>query len=159
MTEEQIKKLKEENSEYVELCEIIDSYDTFINLYHLHFCKKLEDGTYEFSEEFAKKNAEFLQNWAEKRKKLETRLKKNKYFSRGGKISDERDLKYGQRRYFDLEIYSQLENDFAEIESKLVDLSNSDEKDLRFYIEELKKQKEKIERESNKKAKTPKQKQ
>ena len=56
MTEEQIEQMKEKNPEYAEICEILDAYERFIYLYHLHFCKKTEDGKFEFCEEFAKKN-------------------------------------------------------------------------------------------------------
>ena len=157
MTEEQIEKLKAENPEYAQLCEIVEGYDAFVHLYHLHFCKKLNDGSFEFCEEFAKKNAEFLQNWKDKKEKIEKRLKKNKYFSRGSKTADEKELRLGKRRYSDLVIYCQLEKDFSELDKNLVDLSNSPESDLKYYIEELKKKKESFEIEFEKKRK-PKQK-
>ena len=76
MTDEQIEKLKAENPEYAQLCEIIDGYDTFVYLYHLHFCKKLDDGNFKFNPELAERNADFMQRWPKKKEKIEQRLKK-----------------------------------------------------------------------------------
>ena len=146
MTDEQIEKLKEKNSEYSEICEILDAYDRYIYLYHLYFCKKLESGEFEFCEEFAKKNAEFLQNWKAKKEKIEARMKKNKYFSRASKAADEKELRLGKRRYLDLMIYCGLEKDFDVINKNLVDLSASPESDLKFYIEDLEKRRVEIEK-------------
>ena len=147
MTEGQRNDLKKKNKEYAELCEIVENYDKFMYLYTLHFCKKLENGSYEFSEERAERNATFMQGWNEKQTKLENRIAKDKYFVRNGRIGDEKELRYGRRRFAELTTYCKLEKEFAELEARLVDISQSPESDLKFYIDELRSRKEAIENE------------
>lgn len=152
LTDEQIDELLENNAEYAEICETLDSFEKYIYFYNLYFCKKLNDGNYEFSPELAERNAGFLEKWPEKQKKIETRLKKNSYFH-SGKKSDEIDLRLGKRKFADLRIYCSLEREFAELEEEL----KAQGINLQSYIKSLEEQKQKIEKESLKKKK-PKQK-
>ena len=137
--EEFIKKLKEKNAEYASIYLVLENYEKYQLLFNRYFCYKKvssenNDEQFVYSQRLATENLTFLENWLEREKKIRARLKKNKYMSRGGKISDERELKDSSRKFAELNLYFDLDKEFSQIE-------NIDE-----YIKKLKDRKEKIEK-------------
>lgn len=136
--EEFIEKLREKNEEYSKIYLILEDYEKYINLFNKYFCHKKSNsgvGTIEFvfSERLAEENVAFLENWPQREQKIRARIKKNKYMSRGGKISDEKELRISSRKFVDLNLYFDLDEEFSKIEN------------IEDYIKNLKIRKEKIE--------------
>ena len=65
-------------------------------------------------------------------------MKKNNYFSRGGRIGDEKTLRKGDAKYYELLSYFSLEKDFTEIAKSLTSNPEEYEVALEEYIKQLK---------------------
>ncbi len=105
-------------AEYDELCGKIARFSRFRELYERYLCYKVLDKTtgadkFVFAEKRAQENAEFLQNWQDKKAKILARVKKNCYKVKNGKISDLKQLKKGDRKLEELTELLNLENEFA----------------------------------------------
>lgn len=121
LTEQQKEQLSSQSPEYIELRAVISDYNKYVWLNKKHYCIKsyineeypeIKEEVYTYSADLAQRNSDFMERWPEKKAKIIARLKKDRYFARGGKISDKRTLKDGEVRFSELSDYVDLKQKF-----------------------------------------------
>ena len=123
------------NPDYKEISKIIYAYEEFLHLKNVYFSSHENKND---DKSIQEKNIEFIQTWPEKKAKIKARMKKNNYFSKGGRIGDEKTLRKGDAKYYELLSYFSLEKDFTEIAKSLTSNPEEYEVALEEYIKQLK---------------------
>lgn len=162
LTEQQKEQLSSLSPEYIELRAVISDYNKYVWLNKKHYCIKsyineqdpeFREAVYTYSADLAQKNTEFMAKWPEKKAKIVARLKKDRYFARGGKISDKRTLKDGEIRFSELSDYVDLKQKFDTLYRMLAGGPVGHSRLLENHIESLKARVKQLEDEFASKAK------
>ena len=148
--------LIKQNPEYDEINEVLADYETCLNIQERYFSDEsafnendpeFKDVIYDYNLEKAKKCAEFMLNWEHKRKKILARMKKNSYFTKTSRLKDNSDLKYGDRKFDDLLLFSELNDKFESLGKVLSPNSNHVDAVVTEHVRELYRKRKAIEEE------------
>ncbi len=157
------KQLIDGCEEYARIYRIISDYEKYMELYQRYFFTKrvvngkdpiLRQEFYEFNPALVESNKQFLLKWPEKLEKIQARIDKNSYKSKGSRDADSRDKRIGIKKNYELGIYYKLDERFSRTAVKIAEKRGLGEDAnyaelLEDYIARLAKRKAEIEKQAS----------